>query len=151
LTLGTLLGVELIHDRQYFGDGVSVWEGVLFLGAAMSVTAFPVLARILEEHGLTQTRIGMLSLAAGSLHDLAAWTILALGLADSGPGSALRASLGALLYAFGVLFIGRPLLKCLATRIGADPMWKGILVPTFVALLMIVVWLSGCSKSPLSC
>ena len=51
---------------------------MLFVGAAMSITAFPVLARIIHERGLTGTALGSLALAAGAIDDAAAWLILAM-------------------------------------------------------------------------
>ena len=50
---------------------------MLFTGAAMSITAFPMLARIIVERGLAGTRVGTLALAAGSFDDAIAWCILA--------------------------------------------------------------------------
>src|SRR5262249_24993656 len=114
LVLGSLLAVALLGDSRFFGAGVSAREAVLFMAAAMAVTAFPVLARILQERGLTRTSVGTLTLAAGSLDDVAAWTILALALAQTGAGSALHALAGGVCYAAVVLLVGRPLLARLA-------------------------------------
>lgn len=58
-------------------DGVTFTGFALFIGAAMSVTAFPVLARILSERGLTRTRLGALALACAAVDDVTAWCILA--------------------------------------------------------------------------
>jgi Kef-type K+ transport system membrane component KefB len=49
----------------------------LFMGIAMSITAFPVLARILQERGLTQSSLGMLALISAAAGDVTAWCILA--------------------------------------------------------------------------
>jgi len=56
---------------------VSVVGFVLFMGAAMSVTAFPVLARILTEHNMLRTRIGSVAITCAAVDDLTAWCILA--------------------------------------------------------------------------
>ena len=56
--------------------GVSLLPFALFLGAAMSVTAFPVLARILTERGLLGTRIGSIAIASAAVDDVTAWSIL---------------------------------------------------------------------------
>lgn len=73
------------------GPSVSPLAFALFLGAAMSVTAFPVLARILEERGLTTTRLGGLALACAAVDDVSAWVILAgvvaVARADGGAGT----------------------------------------------------------------
>lgn len=58
-------------------DGVTFTGFALFMGAAMSVTAFPVLARILSERALTGTRLGALALACAAVDDVTAWCILA--------------------------------------------------------------------------
>ena len=58
-------------------DSVSFTGFALFMGAAMSVTAFPVLARILSERGLTRTRVGAVTIACAAVDDVTAWCILA--------------------------------------------------------------------------
>lgn len=60
---------------------------VLFLGAAMSVTALPVLARILVDRGLSRTRIGGLAIASATVTDVAVWTLLAVIVALAGGGA----------------------------------------------------------------
>ena len=59
-------------------DSVSFAGFALFLGAAMSVTAFPVLARMLTEHGMLKTRLGSVTIAAAAVDDVTAWCILAV-------------------------------------------------------------------------
>ncbi len=49
---------------------------MMYLGAAMSVTAFPVLARIIQERGIGGTALGTLALAAGAVDDIIAWSLL---------------------------------------------------------------------------
>ena len=58
LLLGGLLAISLINSPEFFSEGVSTWHRMLFLGAAMSITAFPVLARIIFETGLSRNLIG---------------------------------------------------------------------------------------------
>jgi Kef-type K+ transport system membrane component KefB len=60
----------------------------LFVGAAMAVTAFPVLARILQETGLDRTRVGAMTLACAAVDDVTAWCILAVVLAVAQGGGA---------------------------------------------------------------
>jgi Kef-type K+ transport system membrane component KefB len=59
-------------------DSVTFTGFALFLGAAMSVTAFPVLARVLTEHGMLKTRLGSVTIAAAAVDDVTAWCILAV-------------------------------------------------------------------------
>jgi len=72
------LGVALAaHVGPRFAPEVSPLAFALFLGLALSVTAFPVLARILEEQGLTRTRIGVVAIACAAVDDVSAWCLLA--------------------------------------------------------------------------
>ncbi len=68
---------------------------VLFFGVAMSITAFPVLARILTDRGMHRTRIGGLALAAASVDDVLAWCLLAIviGIAGASSGTGWRLAL----------------------------------------------------------
>lgn len=71
-----LLGALIVHP-SLAPPGVPFWSFALFLGVAMAVTAFPVLARILSERSLGRTRIGMVALASAAVDDVAAWCLLA--------------------------------------------------------------------------
>ena len=73
--LGALLSLSLFG--RFAPPGLPFAPFALFLGAAMSVTAFPVLARILAERGLQRTPLGGLALSAAAVDDVSAWTILA--------------------------------------------------------------------------
>src|SRR5437588_3601507 len=111
--LGSMLALALVGDgSSYFTHDVSRWEAMLFLGAAMSITAFPMLARIIYERGLTGTSLGTLALAAGAIGDAGAWCVLAIVLASFGAGAgvAVKAIVGGTAYAIFVLTIGRKLL-----------------------------------------
>ena len=70
-----------------FADHVSTTQAGLFLGAAIAITAFPMLARIIHERGIAGTRLGLMSLAAGAIGDAGAWVVIALVLASLGEGS----------------------------------------------------------------
>ncbi len=113
------LGAALapLLPRELAGPHVSPLAFALFLGAAMSVTAFPVLARILEERRLTGTRLGTLALAAAAVDDVSAWAILAgvvavarAGAAGGAGGAVLRA-LGLTALVIVVALAARPLLR----------------------------------------
>lgn len=140
--LGSMLALMLLGDATYFTREVSRWEAMLFLGAAMSITAFPMLARILYERGLTGTSLGTLALAAGSMDDAAAWCILAIVLA-SFKGDATIATFaigGGLLYAVAVLTVGRALLRRLGDRVERDGALRGSLLAFVLALVMLGAW-----------
>ncbi|KOU07388.1 cation:proton antiporter [Streptomyces sp. NRRL F-5755] len=94
------LGVGLtyaVHDSvDVFPKDVAVGVCGLFVGVTLAITAFPMLARIITERGLTGTRFGSLSLASGAVDDALAWVLLAgvLGMAGSGTGPLLVALAG---------------------------------------------------------
>src|SRR5579871_1107894 len=73
--LGSLLALYLYPRLS--DDSVSFMGFALFMGSAMSITAFPVLARILTERRLLQTRMGTLSIACAAVDDVTGWCILA--------------------------------------------------------------------------
>jgi Kef-type K+ transport system membrane component KefB len=70
--------------------GVGFWPFALFIAVALSITAFPVMARILKDSGRTHTRFGQLSLSAAAVVDLFAWVLLALVVALAGAGRGLE-------------------------------------------------------------
>jgi Kef-type K+ transport system membrane component KefB len=90
--------------------GVRVSVFALFMGAAMSVTAFPVLARILSDRQLTKTPLGALSLTCAAVNDVAAWCLLAfaIGVAQSQIGDSIRVVSLAIGYIVFVLLVVRP-------------------------------------------
>lgn len=139
LTLGALLALLLVHQTNLFAPQTSLGEEMLFLGAAIAVTAFPMLARIIYERGLSGTSLGTLALAAGSVDDAISWCILAVVLAIFKHSAliALLAVAGGVLYAVITLTIGKKLLSNLgrmAERLG------GITAPMLVTVLCLVMF-----------
>ncbi len=135
MTLGIGLGIWLAR-RHHVHD---VGTFVLFLGTAMSVTAFPVLARILTDRGLHRTRIGGLALASAAIDDVLAWSLLAVVVALAGAGSPqLRLAL-APIYAAAMLLLVRPLLRSL----GEVYQRQGRLTPTVLAAVLVGLFLSS--------
>jgi Kef-type K+ transport system membrane component KefB len=136
--LGATLATVLVREAGYFTPGVGVGQAVLFLGAAMSITAFPMLARIIDEQRLTGTRLGTLVLAAGSIDDAAAWCLLAVVIATMG-GSLTTAGItiaGCATYALVVLTVGRSALA----RLGRTAEREGRLGDAqFTAALILVM------------
>lgn len=124
-------------------EGVAFWPFALFIASAMSITAFPVMARILKDRGMTQGNVGRLALSAAAVADALAWIALALvvALAGSGDGMAgfLKTALGmALLCAlvFGVL---RPVYAALLRRHAPDGQ------PSGMVLAALMLGLFGCA------
>ena len=109
--LGALLALVLYPRLADASIGFTGFA--LFMGAAMSVTAFPVLARILAERNLLRTRLGAVTLACAAVDDVTAWSLLAVVIAlvraDASP-MPLWASLGGtVLYVLAMLAVVRPL------------------------------------------
>ncbi|CAM5642054.1 Cation/H+ exchanger domain-containing protein OS=Streptomyces fumanus OX=67302 GN=GCM10018772_17550 PE=4 SV=1 [Streptomyces fumanus] len=90
---------------------------MVFMGIAMSITAFPVLARILTDRGMARTPLGVVALACASIDDVLAWSLLAAVVAISGAaGPEQWRILLALPYLLGMLFVLRPLLRRFVAR-----------------------------------
>lgn len=126
-----------------FAGRVRLIEASLFLGAAIAITAFPMLARIIQERGLAGTRLGTLALTAGAVDDAAAWCILAIVLASFGGswGGACLAIGGGVAYALFMVFIGSRLLRRLAAHVRPDQP----LSPTVLAVVLVLFCLSAWS------
>jgi Kef-type K+ transport system membrane component KefB len=114
LGLGAGLAWLLLADHGlFFTPEVTPPQAMLFTGAAIATTAFPMLARIIAERGIARTSLGTLALSAGATDDAIAWCILALVVAvfGSNPVLVVTAVVGGLLYAVGMLTVGRRLLQ----------------------------------------
>ncbi|MBZ2194721.1 cation:proton antiporter domain-containing protein [Occultella gossypii] len=114
----------------------------LFLGIAMAITAFPVLARILTDRGMHRTTTGVLALACAAVDDILAWTLLAFVVAvvqGDGPADVIR--IVVLTAAFAALMFGivRPLLKRLVDAYRR----AGRLTPNILAIVLIGVLASS--------
>jgi Kef-type K+ transport system membrane component KefB len=136
LALGVGLGAWLV-TRVHSPNHATF---ILFFGVSMSITAFPVLARILTDRGLHRTRIGGLALAAASVDDQLAWILLAIvvAIASSSGGHAIRLAY-APLYAALLIFVVRPLLRRLADTYQK----QGKLTANVLASILILLLLSG--------
>lgn len=125
-----------------FGKGVDAMQATLFLGAAISITAFPVLARIIQERGLARTPLGTMTLSAGAIDDACAWTVLALVLASMGGGSAVavKAIVGGGLFAGLMLTMGPKLLAPLARMAEREGRVSPALLGAVLVLFMLCAW-----------
>ncbi|KAF1686057.1 cation/H(+) antiporter [Pseudoxanthomonas broegbernensis] len=140
LALGLAIS-PVLYDR-FAPAGVGYWPFAMFIAAAMSVTAFPVLARILKDRRLTHTTPGRLALSAAVIDDGCVWIFLAVVLALAGGGSpagvvlAIGGGLGLVAAVFLVL---KPLYAWLLRPAGVegDPAASG--------LVWILVGMLGCA------
>lgn len=140
--LGALVALWLVRHAGLFGEKVTLFEAALFLGAAMCITAFPMLARIIYERGLAGTSLGTLALAAGAIDDAAAWCILAVVLASFGDSwlVAVKAIGGGALYAVLALTLGRRWLAVLGEMTERH---QGVTMPMLsftLGLVMLASW-----------
>ncbi|WP_295207798.1 cation:proton antiporter [uncultured Brevundimonas sp.] len=124
-----------------FGQGIQTWQAMLFMGAAISITAFPMLARIIHERGLSGTRLGSLSLAAGAIDDAGAWCVLAIVLASfgAGPMVAVTAIAGGGAFALFMLTLSPRMLAPLGRIVERE----GRLSPTVLGVVLILFMLSA--------
>jgi Kef-type K+ transport system membrane component KefB len=131
-----LLGLGL------FGEGVVLWQAILFMGAAISITAFPMLARIIHERGLAASRLGSLALAAGAIDDVVAWCVLAIVLASfgAGPAVAAKAIIGGAVFAAFMLWIAPRFLRRLADHAERNGEVSLGLLAIVLLLYMVCAW-----------
>ncbi|HEX4895585.1 MAG TPA: cation:proton antiporter [Solimonas sp.] len=108
------LGLALGTYPLFAPPGISFQAFGLFMGIAMSITAFPVLARILEERGMLHTPLGRSAIACAAIDDVTAWCLLALVIALVQAGSLAEASLGIVLACAYTAFMLRGLRPLLA-------------------------------------
>ena len=114
----------------------------LFIGISMSITAFPVLARIVQEKGLSKTHLGTIAIASAANDDVTAWCILAAVIAIAKTGSfvsSLYTILFAVIYVAFMLLLVRPFLK----RVGEIYSNSEVLNKSIVAFLLLVLILSA--------
>ena len=139
--LGAALAPWLLKVPGLFAEKVRLHEAALFLGAAIAITAFPMLARIIYERGLTGTALGTLALAAGAIDDAAAWCVLAVVLASFGGGAeiAILAIGGGVAYAVFTLTVGRWWLA----RLGDAVEREGRLTPARLAVVLMLFMLAA--------
>jgi Kef-type K+ transport system membrane component KefB len=117
--LGAGLAWVFFHYTNLFPPRTSLMEAMLFLGASMCITAFPMLARIIHFKGLAGTTMGTVALGAGAIDDAAAWCMLAVVLAsfDQNLSHALINIGGGMAYVLVVLSVVRPVLARLEERL----------------------------------
>jgi Kef-type K+ transport system membrane component KefB len=120
------IAVVLAHPLRvrFAPNGIGSTPFVLFLGIAMSITAFPVLARILEERQLQRTALGTTAILCAAVDDVVAWMLLALALAlighGGGPSSLPLRLLALAVYLCVMLGVIRPLAAKFVTRRRTD-------------------------------
>lgn len=137
-TLG--IGLAYFVYQEYAPEGVEFTSFALFMGIAMSITAFPVLARIVQERGLHRTRIGALVITCAAADDVTAWCILAAVIAIVKAGSftsALYVMALSLIYVVLMMKVVKPFLKRIGELYGnKDAVTKPVVAIFFLTLLI---------------
>jgi Kef-type K+ transport system membrane component KefB len=137
--LGVLLSYFLYE--RFAPEGVGFLAFALFIGISMSITAFPVLARIIQERNLTKTEMGAMALTCAAADDVTAWCILAAVVAIVKAGSLMSALLTillALLFVLFMIFIVQKQVKKLH-----DKYEKGVSINKTMVLIVFFVLLSS--------
>jgi Kef-type K+ transport system membrane component KefB len=137
---GVLIG-SLLAGR-YRPEAANQLAFLLFVGVAMGVTAFPVLARILRDRGLIGTRLGVLGLISAGVGDLLAWCLLAVTIAvarGSSPAGVLRTVALVALLVFGALLL-RPLLRHLFAHLDSHRGGRPATIAVIVVLGVAFSW-----------
>ena len=115
----------------------------LFIGISMSITAFPVLARIIQERNMTKSPLGTLAIASAANDDVTAWCLLAVVIAISKAGSFASAlySVGLAVVYIAIMFlVVRPFLK----KVGEVYANQEAINKTFVAFILLILIISSC-------
>ncbi len=137
-TLG--MGIAYFMYNTYAPAGVHFLSFALFMGIALSITAFPVLARIVQERKLSKTHIGNIAITCAAIDDVTAWCILAAVIAIVKAGSMITAVYTVLLSAIFVIVmlkVVRPFLRRIGERYSHhDTLSKRIVAVFFITLLV---------------
>ena len=136
------MGLAYFIYKEFAPVEVSFTSFGLFLGIALSITAFPVLARIVQERGIHKTRLGTIVITCAAADDITGWSILAVVIAIAKAGSSVSALYTialAVVYVFVMIKIVRPFLK----RIGDLNATNTNLSKTYVAIFIVMLILSS--------
>ncbi len=140
--LGAGLAWIFFYNTNLFPEKTSLSEAMLFLGASMCITAFPMLARIIHFKKLAGTTMGTIALGAGAIDDATAWSLLAVVLAsfDNNWSHALTNIVGGVAYVTVTLLIVRPLLARAQERVMKDGVLTDAGLVTGIALMALGAW-----------
>jgi Kef-type K+ transport system membrane component KefB len=136
------LGVGLAYFmyKDYAPENISFIAFALFMGIAMSITAFPVLARIVQERNLTKTNLGILAITCAAIDDVTAWCLLAMVIAIAKAGAILSSLVTVFLTVAFILlmfFMVKPLLANVANKyFTRETIHKNIVALVFALILL---------------
>lgn len=136
------MGLAYYMYTEYAPVNVDFISFALFMGIAMSITAFPVLARVIQERDLTKTRLGSIAITCAAADDVTAWCLLAAVIAIVKAGSfasAIYTIILALVYVGTMLLVVRPILQ----KVGEVYSVRETINKTIVALTFLVLLVSA--------
>jgi Kef-type K+ transport system membrane component KefB/nucleotide-binding universal stress UspA family protein len=138
-------GLAIWLRPEFAPVGISATTFAIFMGVAMSITAFPVLARILTERRLLRTRVGTVTIACAAIDDVTAWCVLAFAVSlarTSEIEGAVVTTVLAAGYVVAMLFLLRPLLARLAARVATPSAMSQNLVALVLLLVIVSSWVT---------
>jgi len=134
------IGLAYFVYHRFAPEGVKFLAFSLFMGIAMSITAFPVLARIVQERGIHKTRLGAIVITCAAADDITAWCLLAVVIAIVKAGtfvSSLYIIGLAVLYVLAMIFIVKPFLKKVGDLYASsDNLSKPVVAIFFLTLIL---------------
>ena len=139
------IGLSYYIYHEFAPAGVEFLSFSLFMGIAMSITAFPVLARIVQERGIHKTRLGTIVITCAAADDITAWCILAAVIAIAKAGSFVSSLyvIGlAFTYVLMMLFVVKPFLKRIGDLYAKKDNIKKSVVAIFFLTLIVSSYLS---------
>jgi Kef-type K+ transport system membrane component KefB len=135
LSFGLGFGLAVLlypHHDTVAGHHITFMAFAMFMGAAMSVTAFPVLARILTDNRLTNTRVGAIAMGSAAVDDVFAWCMLAyvsaLVASDGDYGNLVQIGVRSVIYVVAMVMVIRPLMRRMVWRWASTERWRSLVV-----------------------
>ncbi|MDP3705150.1 MAG: cation:proton antiporter [Legionellaceae bacterium] len=144
ILVGCAVSYVLVNKADLFLPSISIETAMCYLGVCFAITAFPMLARILEERGLTQTSVGTLSLVAGSICDAISWCLLSLLLAivKADQSIATYAVVGGAIYIVAMVFPVKKIAVIIFTKYATKERADAFFIGTIIYLLF-SAWLTN--------
>lgn len=136
------IGLSYFIYKEFAPDGIQFTSFALFIAIAMSITAFPVLARIVQERNLQKTKLGTVVITCAAADDITAWCILAAVIAIVKAGS-FTSSIYVILMAIGYVFIMIKIVRPFLKRIGDLQAGKNTINKPMVAIFFLTLILSA--------
>jgi Kef-type K+ transport system membrane component KefB len=134
------IGLSYFVFNRFAPEGVQFLSFSLFMGIAMSITAFPVLARIVQERDIHKTKLGAIVITCAAADDITAWCLLAVVIAIVKAGDfiiSLYVISLAVIYVLAMIFIVKPFLKRIGDLYGSrDSIGKPVLAIFFLFLIL---------------